>query len=499
MGELLHWYLERNSRQDPHGEALVDPAAGVRWTWAELDSLATAAARRLRAGGLGRGDRAVLIMPNRPEFGVGLFAVLKAGGAVVPVNPRFTARELAHIVKTSEASLVVYDPALRQVVTDALALAESQPLTLPAPDLVNAEAVATEALPDDLTPDDLAELIFTSGTTGAPKAAMLSHRAVAASASMFVAEMDIQPRDRVLSMMPLTHSAVLNLTFLGAACAGATNVIGNYSPAGLPQIVQQERCNHFFGAPVAYFMTAKLANLADFDMSSMKRWAYGGAPTSREQVLAIRAKFGPSIACVYGLTEAGPNGTLLEPKDQVEHAGSIGRRATNNTEFRLVDEHGRDVAPGVVGEILLRTASAMDGYWRNEVATRETLRDGWIWTGDLARLDEEGYLFIVDRKKDVVITGGVNVYPKEVEEVLARHPAVEECAVFGVPHAEWGESVVAAYVPRGGAEAPPEALREFCSGQLAGFKVPRAFHAVPALPRNSNGKILKQDLKQRFK
>ncbi|HEY3368390.1 MAG TPA: AMP-binding protein [Symbiobacteriaceae bacterium] len=499
MGELLHHLLERNALNDPQGEALVDPAVGVRWTWAELDRMATKSAHGLQAEGLGRGDRAVLIMPNRPEFAVGLFAVLKAGGVVVPVNPRFTARELAHIVKTSEAALVIHDPSLQQVVADSLSLAQSPARSLPAPRLLEPPAGAGGVLPADLTPADLAELIFTSGTTGAPKGAMLSHGAVAMAAAMFAAEMDIRLGDRVLSMMPLTHSAVLNLTFLGAAAAGATNVIGNYSPGGLPQIVQQERCTHFFGAPVAYFMSAKLPNLAEFDLSSMKRWAYGGAPTSREQVLAIRAKFGPNIACVYGLTEAGPNGTLLEPADQVEHAGSIGRRGTFNTEIRLVDEHGHDVAPGTVGEILLRTTSAMDGYWRNEAATGETIRDGWIWTGDMARRDEDGYIFIVDRKKDVVITGGVNVYPKEVEEVLNRHPAVEECAVFGVSHPEWGESVVVAYVARGGAEASEAALRDFCNEHLAGFKVPRAFHVVPALPRNSNGKVLKADLRQQFR
>lgn len=498
MGKLLHRHLERNAQTDPQGEALVDPAAGVRWTWTELDRLATATAGRLQTEGLSRGDRAILVMPNRPEFAVGLFGVFKAGGVVVPVNPRFTARELAYIVKTSEASLVIHDPALEQVVTDALALAESPIRTIAAPELLQTPNGAIQAHPVDVQPDDLAQLIFTSGTTGAPKGAMLSHRAVSAVATMFVGEMDIRPRDRVLSLMPMTHSAVLNLTFLGAVSAGAVNVIGNYTPAGLPQMVHQERCTHFFGAPIAYFMSAKLTNLAEFDLSSMKRWAYGGAPTSREQVLAIREKYGPNIACVYGLTEAGPNGTLLEPAEQVEHAGSVGRRATSNTEIRLVDERGNDVAPGEVGEILLRTTSAMDGYWRNDGATRETLRNGWIWTGDLARQDAAGYLFIVDRKKDVVITGGVNVYPKEVEEVLARHPAVEECAVFGVPHPEWGESVTAVYVARGGAEVAATELRTFCSEGLAGYKVPRSFHAVPALPRNSNGKVLKHDLKQRF-
>jgi len=498
MGELLHRMLQRNARKYPDLEAVVDPAAGVRWSWAELDRLATQAALRLQEEGLRRGDRAVLMMTNRPEFALGFFAVLKMGGVAVPVNPRFTAHELAHILRDSEAAAVIHDPALVPVITGALPMAGSRARAMAASQLLEPAVDPGGELPADLQSSELAELIYTSGTTGAPKAAALTHGAVHATASMFAYELEIRQGDRVLHQMPLTHSAVLNLTFLGATYAGATCVIGNYTPAGLPQAVQQERCTHFFGAPVAYFMSAKLPNLSDFDMSSMKRWAYGGAPMSREQVLAMRAKFGPGMVCVYGLTEAGPNGTLLEPNDQVEHAGSVGRRATVNTELRVVDAQGVDVAPGAVGEIVLRTPSAMQGYWRNETATHETLRDGWIWTGDLARQDDDGYIFIVDRKKDLILIGGVNVYPKEVEEVLGRHPALEDCAVFGIAHPEWGESVVTAYVARGGAEVSASELQKHCSEHLAAYKVPRFFHALPALPRNSNGKVLKQELRKRF-
>ncbi len=498
MGELVHRLLERNAQKYPQVQALCDPANGVNWSWAELDRLAGAAARQLAAAGVQRGERVVLFMPNRPEFAVGYFATLRAGGVAVPVNPRFTAPELAHILKNSGAAAVVYDPALAQVATQAVAQAESTAQLLSAPALLEPAPAGGLPLPTDLTPDDLAELIYTSGTTGAPKAAVLSHAAVYATCSMFAYELDIRLGDRVLSLMPMTHSAVLNLTFLGAAYAGATSVIGNYAPQVLPQLVQQERCTHFFGAPVAYLLSGKLPNLGEFDLSSMKRWIYGGAPMSREQVLAVREKFGPNFVAVYGLTEAGPNGTALFMAEQVAHAGSVGRRGTVNTEVRVVRPDGSETDPNEVGEILLRTSSAMNGYWQNEAATRETLRDGWIWTGDLARRDDEGYIYVVDRKKDLIITGGVNVYPKEVEDVLARHPAVEECAVFGTAHPEWGESVVAAYVPRGGGAVAAAELDAFCAGQLARFKVPRQFHPIAALPRNSNGKILKPVLRQQF-
>ncbi|MFZ5828101.1 MAG: class I adenylate-forming enzyme family protein [Bacillota bacterium] len=499
MAELLHRMLERNAHKYPDTEALVDPAAGVRWSWAELDRLATRAALGLQAQGLKRGDRAILFMPNRPEMAVGLFAVWKAGGVVVPVNPRFTAFELAHVVRNSEARLVVHDPALGPVATAAAEQAGNGATVLAAGALLEPGDLPAGSLPTDLTMTDLAELIYTSGTTGAPKGAALTHAAIATVSAMFAYELNIRPGDRVLSLMPMTHSAVLNLTVLGAVYAGAVNVIGNYTPPLLAQYVQQERCTHFFGAPVAYFMTAKMVpNLSEYDLSSMKAWAYGGAPMSREQVLAVRAKFGPNLYCVYGLTEAGPNGTLLEPADQVEHAGSVGRRATVNVDLRIVDDAGSDVGLGELGEVLLKTPTAMVGYWKNEQATRDTMKDGWIHTGDLARRDEDGFIYIVDRKKDLIITGGVNVYPREVEEVLATHPAVEECSVVGIPHAEWGETVVAVYVPKGGAQATADELRSHCEAKLAGYKVPRLYEPVEALPRNSNGKILKHELRKRF-
>lgn len=498
MGELLHRMLERNARKYPKVEAVVDPAAGVRWTWAELDRLATRAAATLQERGLKKGDRALLYMPNRPEMAVGLFAVWKLGGVVVPANPRFTGFELAHLLRDSEAALLIHDPALAPQVGEALS-AEGVPAAaaVPAPALLE-EHDREPVLPDDLSSADLAQLIYTSGTTGAPKGAAHTHDSVYATASMFAYEMSIRPGDRVLNVMPMTFSAVLNLTVMGATYAGATNVIGNYTPQLMAQLIHQERCTLVFGAPVAYLMLLKLPNLQEYDFSSVKNWTYGGAPMAREQVLAVREKLGSNLYCLYGLTEAGPNGTFLEPADHVEHAGSAGCRATVNTEIRIVDEEGRDVPPGVVGEVLLRTTSAMSGYWRNEKATRETIVDGWIRTGDLGRRDEDGFIYIVDRAKDMVIVGGINVYPREVEEALVTHPGVEECAVFGIPHPEWGETIVAAYVPREGAETPAEELRRHCAARLAEYKIPRIFEAVPALPRNSNGKVLKHELRKRW-
>lgn len=493
MCELLQRLVERNAQKYPQMEALVDPAAGVRWNWRELDAHATQAAYHLAQAGARRGDRVVLFMPNRAEYPVAFFGTLKVGAAAVPVNPRFTVSELAHILRDSGAAVLVHDPALAAVAAGAREQAGSQAALVAAPDLLGSGAPAV-ALPADLQPTDMAEIIYTSGTTGAPKGAVLSHQAVYATASMFAYELDIRHGDRVLNLMPMTHSAVLNLTFLGACYAGATNVIGNYTPDLLPKLVQAERTTHFFGAPVAYLLSARLPNIREFDLSSMKRWAYGGAPMLKEQIMAVRPVYGDKMVCVYGLTEAGPNGTALFPEEQVEHAGSVGRRATVNTELRIVRGDGTDVAPGEIGEIVLRTTSAMDGYWKNEKATRETLREGWIYTGDLGRFDEQGYIFVVDRKKEMIITGGVNVYPKEVEEVLIRHPAVEECAVFGVPHPEWGESVVAAYVPKGGQPADAAELERHCAEHLARYKVPRKFVPVEALPRNSNGKVLKREL-----
>jgi acyl-CoA synthetase (AMP-forming)/AMP-acid ligase II len=275
---------------------------------------------------------------------------------------------------------------------------------------------------------------------------------------------------------------------------GAAHVIGDYTPQSFLKWIHQEKTTFSFAAPVAYLLAAKESNRNEFDLSSMRVFAYGGGPLALASYERVRDSFqNRNFYQVYGLTESGPNGSLLRPEEHLTKAGSIGKHPVVNMELRVVRPDGSDASPGEMGEIIMTGDSFMLGYDNNPEATNETIREGWLFTGDIAYRDDDGYVFIVDRKKDVIISGGMNIYPREVEEVLAIHPAVLESAVVGVPHEEWGETVKAVIVPKG--DVSEAELREFVSDYLADYKRPRIYSFVQELPRNASGKILKQQVR----
>ncbi|OAT85300.1 hypothetical protein A6M21_06710 [Desulfotomaculum copahuensis] len=496
---MLTALLERNARKYPADPGVKWPEKGVTLTWAELNRRAGTLAGYLKQHGIKRGDKVAVFISNRPEFVVAFFGILKAGAVVVPVNVKLTPVEAAYILDNSESSALLYEDELRTQAEQAAAACPAVKTTCSTaefPGLYNRFDMNGHPA---AVPGDVAEIIYTSGTTGRPKGVVLSHAAVYLTGSMMAYEGEIRFGDRVLQLMPLTHSAPLNLFLTGAVFAGASRVLGSFSPAALVELAAQEKTTHFFGAPVAYLLASRLPNLDRYDLSAAKRWIYGGASMSREAVLQVSRHFPGGLMGVYGLTEAGPNGMALYPAEHPEFAGSIGRRATVNAELRVVDEQGRDVPAGEPGEIIIRTAGGMTGYYRNGQATRETLKDGWIYTGDMARKDEAGYLWIIDRKKDMIISGGVNVYPREVEDVLTACPVVADAAVTGVPHPEWGETVVALVVPRDAANPPSaEEILAYCRQRLAGYKVPRLIRFAGVIPRNASGKVLKNEIREQF-
>jgi feruloyl-CoA synthase len=300
--------------------------------------------------------------------------------------------------------------------------------------------------------------------------------------------------------MPIWHSSPLNNWFGGTLYMGGTVVLlREYHPQHFLQAVQDEGVTLYFGAPVSYF--APLQMLPDFgryDLSSVRAWVYGGGPIGADMAHKLASAYrSDRFYQVYGMTETGPTGTTLYPEEQVERAGSIGRVALPGVDMRVVRDDGGDAAPGDTGEIWLRTGSAMDGYLHDPEATAAAFAPGgWYRTGDLARLDDAGYLFIVDRTRDMVITGGENVYSKEVEDALSAHPEVADVAVVGRPHAEWGETVIAHVVPRGEAAPDAGALQQFLAGRLARYKIPREFVFATSLPRTPTGKLQKFLLRQ---
>jgi len=490
--------LERNARNFPDALAVRYPTERRNLNWFELRDEALKLATQLTSLGLSKEERIGILFHNCPEFIVAFYAVAYLGAVVVPINGRLTVPEINYILEDSGARALLFSADKREIAE--LAVQGTNVTVL----LSNAEF--SKDILEQSTRDhrvsgyaeasEMAEILYTSGTTGRPKGVMLSHYSVIAVAQMMAYEAQIYSGDNALILMPLTHSAPLNLFMVGACWAGASVTLGEFTPQTLLELAVSERTTHFFGAPVAYQFMLKVPNLNDYDLTAMKCWIYGGAPVGREQILAWQKAIPGAFMSVYGLTEAGPNGMALRPMEHERKAGSIGNRGAINSEVKLMDEAGSEVGNGEVGEIALKVPSLMLGYYNNPTATEQAIQDGWLLTGDIAKKDEDGYIWFMDRKKDMIISGGVNIYPKEIEDLLLTHPSITDVAVIGLPHADWGETVCAVIVVSPGSNSiNATVLKDFCSGKLADYKIPKLVKVVPALPRNSTGKVQKSVLR----
>ncbi|MED1202268.1 class I adenylate-forming enzyme family protein [Heyndrickxia acidicola] len=494
--------LEQNARKYGGHEAIVDGTQRI--SYKELDFQVNRLSFSLMENGFKKGDRAIIFMPNTASFIIAYFACIRAGGIVVPLNAKLTKREFEEILQHSGAAAVFSHETLWHGIKDV----NSADLRLKIKTGQHAEGWSSI---EDLTSgdvnrdvfcslkeDDDAALLYTSGTTGKPKGVLLTHRNVLNAAMMMCLEVSFKPESRILHMMPLSHSAPLNLFLAAGTLVGAAHIVcPAFHPEEFLHLVENEKITHFFGAPIAYLLAAKSQSILNCNLSSIQYWVYGGAPLSRKEVEYLKGQFRTeNFVCVYGLTEAGPSGTLLTAEEHRSKPGSIGRRAAFGTEIRLVDENGFDVREGEIGEIVLSGESIMKGYFTEEEKTKDIIRNGWLLTGDLARRDQDGYYWIVDRKKDMIITGGVNVYPKEIEDLLVQHPDISEAAIVGVPHPEWGETVKAFIVTKKPIKDLEEECKRFLSDELAAYKIPKLYEAIDQLPRNAAGKILKQQLKK---
>jgi acyl-CoA synthetase (AMP-forming)/AMP-acid ligase II len=505
--------LAANGRKYADKPALID--GGRHVTFGQWNHLANHWACRLREYGVNQGDRVVLLMPNCVEFAVMYVAVMRCGGIVVPINARSSREEVQYILEHSGAKGIVAHEMLVPGIRDlpdtnssliALKTGESESGWIGMHDsqefdlLTKMKALSIDPELPGVTEDSEVSMLYTSGTTGRPKGVLFTHRSLFTVANMISIELSLDHRSRVLQLMPLSHSAPLHLFFVPSMMTGATQILAStFSPELLLQLTQEQRVTHFFGAPVAYLLTMKHPDFFRYDLSSVRYWMYGGAPLSREMAAQMEKYFGrEKLACLYGLTEAGPTGTCLLHAEHPDKVGSVGNRGVLFAEVCVVDEDGKQVPPGATGEVWIRGEGTMKGYYNNPEATAETLRDGWVCTGDIARLDEDGFLWIIDRKKDIIISGGVNVYPKEIELELERHPAVQEVSVVGVPHPEWGETIKAYLVLKPEVDRNGDWLaeiRRFLQGRMADYKLPRLVECIDALPRNLSGKILKHVLR----
>lgn len=493
--------LARNARKHANHTAIVTDSMSL--TYQSLHDKVNCLANALLQNGFLKGEKAILFMPNTPEFMIAYFAVLRVGGIVVPVNAKFVQSELQYVIRHSEASVLFAHESLWDTIkklpadTPRLKIKTGKEVkhwfsfdVLLREGDDEAEIVCTTMEDDETT------LLYTSGTTGMPKGVLLTNRNILNTATMMCIELSMKPESRILHMMPLSHAAPLHLFLVAGTYVGATHLLSpTFTPEKMLTLIHKQKATHFFGAPVTFLFAATVPNLHDFDLSSISYWVYGGAPLSKQDVAFIQKQLKTGrLFCVYGLTEAGPSGTILTPDDHYRKAGSIGKRAAIGTEIKLVDEEGKEVPAGEIGEIALYGESIMKAYEKDPVATSEVIKDGWLLTGDLARQDKEGYFWIVDRKKDMIISGGVNIYPKEIEEALQQHPHISEAAVIGIPHPEWGETVKAFIVLSKPLEELENECRRFLKEKIAAFKIPKCYEVIDQLPRNATGKILKHVL-----
>ena len=476
-------------------------------TYAALDDAVTRAAAHLLGLGLAKGDRVAAYGKNSDAYLVGFLACARAGLVHVPLNYNLTGPELSYLITQSGSRAMLHDPALATHLDlldpEALELLEFRvPLRDAEGSLIDVAVPGgvggvgeVPAIDVEVSDTDTAQFLYTSGTTSRPKAAIMSHRALVHEYVSCIVALDLKADDNPLHVMPLYHSAQMHVFLVPWLAVGATNTILEIPDAGeVLRRIEQEGHRAFFAAPTLW---VAMANHADFESRNLDglHKAYYGASIMPVPVLQrIQAK-APALGFYncFGQSEIAPLATVLRPEEHADRPDSAGRPILF-VEARVIDTDGKDVAPGETGEIVYRSPQLCDGYWNNPEATDEAFAGGWFHSGDLVRVDDEGYVFVVDRIKDVINTGGVLVASREVEDALYTHPAVGEVAVVGEPDEKWVEAVTAFVVAK--AEVTEAELIEHVRGSLASFKIPKRISFVDALPRNASGKILKRELRE---
>jgi long-chain acyl-CoA synthetase len=485
--------LTGTSAQTPDRVALRLGEAAL--TYRELDDASARVAALLAAHSVGEGDRVGVLLPNVPEFAAVYFGVLRAGAVVVPMNPLLKAREVAYHLADSEARLAfawhtAATEATQGAATVGAEVVEVDPSTFLG-GLTDRRPVETIV---DRAADETAVILYTSGTTGKPKGAELTHGSLLRNAEVMQSDLvHLGPDDVVFGGLPLFHSFGQTCTLNVAMAAGAAlALLPRFDARTAVAVLRTTKATVFAGVPTMYSALLALPEVPE--LSDLRVCISGGAALPVEVLHCFEERFACQVLEGYGLSETSPVASFNR-LDRGRKPGSIGTPVTG-VEMRVVDDAGQSVGTGEVGEIAIRGHNVMKGYWRKPDETAAVLgADGWFRTGDLGTVDEDGYFFIVDRKKDLVIRGGFNIYPREIEEVLYEHPAVAEAAVVGIPHPELGEEVAAVIALKPGTAATEDELRAFVKRQVAPYKYPRVVRIVDALPKGPTGKILKREIK----
>ncbi|SEG90564.1 fatty-acyl-CoA synthase [Thermomonospora echinospora] len=505
LGDLLH----RTARRDPGRLAVV--FGDLRVTYAEFDVAVNRAAHALAARGLTKGDRLALLSHNSWQYAVLVFATARLGVVLVPVNFMLNADEIAYILRHSGASGIVAEDALAPTAEKALAAADLQDGVrgwiglsgaAPAEGWEDVDAWWQEGpaeAPDVLVADDdPLRLMYTSGTESRPKGVLLSSRSLISQYVSCIVDGGMSGDDVEVHALPMYHCAQLDCFFSVDVYLGATSIIlPGPDPATLLATIERERVTKLFCPPTVWISLLRHPDFDTTDLSSLRKGYYGASPMPVEVLHELQRRL-PDVRLwnFYGQTEMSPLATILRPGEQLPRAGSAGRAAIN-VETMLVDDAGDPVPPGEIGEIVHRSPHAALGYYNDEDKTAEAFRNGWFHSGDLGVMDADGYLTVVDRKKDMIKTGGENVASREVEEAIYALDGVAEVAVFGISHPHWIEAVTAVVVPKPGSALTADDVHAHARERLAGFKRPKYVVIADSLPKNPSGKILKRDLRTR--
>lgn len=509
LGGIGDWLTYR-AWFNPAKEAII--YNGKRVTYGQLNERVNRAASVLAARGITKGSRVSLLMVNSNAFLEVFFACAKLGAIAVPLNFRLSPKELEFIINDAEASVLVYHARFKGLIEPV-----RSETTLNFAMCVNGECgegvtgmagdpdyeeclagASAEAPGTEVSQDDPLMMMYTSGTTGKPKGALLTHgNPVWIAMNTQMSALAFSQHDSTLTVAPLFHIGGLAIYTLPMLYCGATIVLqAQFEPEALLKTLEAEKITTLFLLPAMWLMLSQRPDFDKYDLSSLKVLLSGGAPCPIP-VIEFFQKRGFQFLEGFGMTETTASACVLTNEDAVRKNGSVGKPLIH-VEMRIVDENDNDVAPGDTGELVLRGPSLFREYWNRPDATEEAWRNGWFHSGDLARQDEEGFYYIVDRKKDMLISGGENVYPTEVEQVLYRHPKVKDVAVIGVPDDKWGEVPMALVVPVEGESPTLEDIQAHCEGNLARFKVPKHLAVLDELPRTATGKVLKRELRKQY-
>ncbi|MBP1723361.1 MAG: long-chain fatty acid--CoA ligase [Deltaproteobacteria bacterium] len=506
----MNWsfVLENNAERFPDKEAII--FGDRRLTYRQINKRVDALAKGLQQLGLKKGDVVAVLLLNCSEYFEITFAVNKLGGIWLPLNFRLAGAEVAYIMNHSEAKMLIsemeFEPILRPIEKDIsgvkkfIAVGAEIPSGWESYDRLveaNRGAKVDHAM---VELDDLHRLMYTSGTTAHPKGVMITYENLYWKNIGHIMMFNMTPEDKTLVVGPLYHVGGMDLPATGTLYVGGSAVIlRRFDPVPVLQAIQNERATNTWFAPTMVNMLFQEPTFDQYDVSSVRFIIDGGEKMPLPLITKIQEKFpGAWFADAYGLTETVSGDTFLEKEKMIDKIGSVGKPVVQ-LRMRIVDDEGKEVPPNTLGEIVLRGPKVFKGYWKNPQATAEALKNGWFHTGDIGTMDEEGYLYIVDRKKDIIISGGENIASLEVERVIYELPQVLETAVIGIPHPKWQEIPVAYVALKKGEKLSPEEIIAYCTEKLAKFKVPKQVHFIDRLPRNPSGKVLKRQLREKNK